>query len=473
MGKGYNFCKGDDRKLYNLCKNGNIIPAKSIYVKMENPNINHIYRCFDITCTNGHLELAKWLYCLIDKNSPNYNKENLHKIHSKAFAHACINSKLEMAKWLFNLDDIKPDIHYGVDYIFRYLCEKNNFIMLLWLMSLDEKPNIHANDEEALRNACYNGNFLMVKWLFSFDDKPNINIFYDMFWYRDIIQPPFNIAILKKNYDIAKWMMTLDVKPNIHGNNDAAFKYVCYYEDLEMAKWLMSLDGEINIHYDDDYNFRNLCQKGNLEMVKWMMTLDDKPDIHAVDDLAFRNACVEGHLEIAKWLYLLDGEINFHYANENTFIYTCKKGHLEIAKWLYSLDGLINIRAENDEAFRNACEKDYIEIVKWLITLCDDYNAIIEDDMVTNWSIKNRLKDMLINKEYDKIIEKMGIQKKYFELVADNICSICYESKYNFLTSCNHTFCFDCFLLWYVEHNNDTCSYCRKKIDLKMCILNI
>lgn len=78
-----------------------------------------------------------------------------------------------------------------------------------------------------------------------------------------------------------------------------------------------------------------------------------------------------------------------------------------------------------------------------------------------------------IKKDYDAIIKKLGIQKKEFNLISDNKCCICYNDNYNFYTSCNHPFCFDCFLIWYIKHNNKECSYCKQKIISELCSIKI
>jgi len=74
----------------------------------------------------------------------------------------------------------------------------------------------------------------------------------------------------------------------------------------------------------------------------------------------------------------------------------------------------------------------------------------------------------LENREFDKIIEKLNIQKSEF-VCDDNICFICYSDDYNFLTSCHHTFCFDCFMASYIVHKKTICSYCTRNIDIEKC----
>ena len=155
---------------------------------------------------------------------------------------------------------------------------------------------------------------------------------------------------------------------------------------------------------------------------------------------------------------------------DSPFIKACNEGNLEEAINIYNKDKP-NIHADNDFAFRTACDNGNINIANWLTTICDDYYIEIEDGKIKSWKIKNSLQDLYENKEYNKIIEKLKIQKK--DDIEIETCSICYEDNSNFLTSCKHNFCMECFMMWYIGHNKKTCSYCMQNIDIEKCIVKI
>jgi len=170
------------------------------------------------------------------------------------------------------------------------------------------------------------------------------------------------------------------------------------------------------------------------------MTLDDKPNIHANNDEAFRNVC--------------------------------NKNNLEMAKWLMTLDNKPNIHANNDEAFRNVCNKNNLEMAKWLSTLCNNYKLEIINENIMKYDVTYKLEQLYNDKKYYKIIEYLNIQKSDFNLNTDDKCIICFSDSYNFLTSCKHTFCIDCFFTWYIGNNKKECSYCMKFIEIEKCCYN-
>jgi hypothetical protein len=221
------------------------------------------------------------------------------------------------------------------------------------------------------------------------------------------------------------------------------FEKACKYNNLEIAKWLLILEKKHGINYNKTTVFYGVCVSGNLEVAKWLMTLDDKPDIHANNEILFITACIFGKLDIIKWLLSLEDKPDIHIMNDYAFKAICN-----IAQY-----GL----------------KIYIKVIEYFLTLCYDYHVIIEDGKIKSWKVQNELQFLLENKDYDKIIEKLKIPIKAIKISEDNKCSICYENNYNFLTSCNHTFCVECFMIWYIEHNKKECSFCKQKIEIEKC----
>jgi len=259
------------------------------------------------------------------------------------------------------------------------------------------------------------------------------------------------------------------------------------YDKLDDFEWLFldycksgNLEGIKSIEqYTEFYTyaqgFEIVCGNNNLEIAKWLLILEKKQGINYNKTGVFINACTSGNLETAKWLYSLDDKPDIHFNNEILFITTCICGNLDVVKWLLSLEDKPDIHIMNDYAFRAICNiaqfclEIHIKVIEYLVTISDDYQVIIEDGKIKSWKVQNKLQFLLENKDYDKIIEKLKIPIKAIKISEDNKCSICYENNYNFLTSCNHTFCEECFMIWYIEYNNKECSFCKQKIEIENC----
>jgi hypothetical protein len=94
-----------------------------------------------------------------------------------------------------------------------------------------------------------------------------------------------------------------------------------------------------------------------------------------------------------------------------------------------------------------------IELILALI-ICQDHRAKQELIIATIFLLEN-LKDISHNKYI--LYEKTNFS---FEE-----CKICFNTKSNIKTKCDHDYCFQCFSLYYLEkYNNINCVFCRNKL---------
>jgi hypothetical protein len=258
---------------------------------------------------------------------------------------------------------------------------------------------------------------------------------------------------------------------NIYFNNGEIYKVALSINNNDIVNWLFEISNA-KIYYNASLKqniFLNALLNNKLELAKFLV---DQVDIHFSNDIALINSCYFGNLESVKWLMSLDDKPDIHIDSESPFMLACQGGRIEIIKWMMTLDDKPNIRIKDDEAFKNACFdwKPNIEVAKLLVSLCSDYYIKIIGGKIERYEINNRLEYLFETKQYNKIIDKLNIKINNNLIIRpEDKCAICFSENYNFISSCNHTFCLECFLTWYIVHEKTTCSYCIQHINIELC----
>ena len=86
----------DYKSFIDCCKNGDLENAKLLVTKRNKQ------KGFNLSCENGHIKIAKWLYSLgVD-------------INQCLFRYVCKNGHIEIAKWLHSLG-----VNSNIDFAFR------------------------------------------------------------------------------------------------------------------------------------------------------------------------------------------------------------------------------------------------------------------------------------------------------------------------------------------------------------------
>src|SRR5271169_2262183 len=87
-----------DNLFINACRMNNSL-CKNLLKTYVNINIHTNNECaFRWSCSNGHLEVAKWLLWQSQQNG--FTLINIHAYNEWAFIQSCGNGHLEVARWL-------------------------------------------------------------------------------------------------------------------------------------------------------------------------------------------------------------------------------------------------------------------------------------------------------------------------------------------------------------------------------------
>src|SRR5690625_4081516 len=98
---------------------------------------NNINELFFNCCKSGRLEVAQWLYGLI-------NCIDIHVFNDEAFRWSCIAGYYIIAQWLYSLGGV--DIHASNDWAFQWSCHNGHLGVAQWLYSLGD-VNIHVSND--------------------------------------------------------------------------------------------------------------------------------------------------------------------------------------------------------------------------------------------------------------------------------------------------------------------------------------
>ena len=149
------------------CESGNLINAQYLYNEFNlSPNFDS-YNALWTAISNGHINIASWLYEIIDRNVP-----RLNSILSCAFRTAASHGHLESLKWLLSLEELSININFDNDSAFRFACEDGHIEVAHFLLSHPgNNIDIRANHDYAFVYACRNKHMEIVRYLCVLNDK--------------------------------------------------------------------------------------------------------------------------------------------------------------------------------------------------------------------------------------------------------------------------------------------------------------
>jgi hypothetical protein len=448
--------------LYNACTGGHFKIAKWLAKIINNVDIINNSDCkyiFIKTCEEGHLNIAKWLH-------KTFNNINIHALGDYAFRWSVSKGHNTVAKWLYSLDNT-INLHSMNNYAFNAICSIGNLRMAKWFDNLDDYNNLSSNGYQCFKIACINNNHSTAAWIHSITGNQIFN-------HVSLSNIFANVCKLG-HIRIAKWLLKIKTF-DITNLGDVAFNGACIKGNYEIARWLYKKVKSLNIF---DHALYEICAAGHFKIIKWLNNIKKIPKkISHVSKNIFINSCNSRNMDMCNWIYdITKDKLEQSDYNEG-FIKACISGSCEIVDWVYNLSNSIEITSNNHEAFIISCRKNNILVAEWLISHCDMYYAEICDGLIINFKTNHHLYKALDAMNANNMIEF----SKFFPNICyddtiDNNCCICISDK-NMMgrLNCDHIFCIECVLHWFISNNLDTqsnCALCRKTYKLEDVMVSI
>lgn len=289
------------RSITHVCKNGNLKILK-LFIEETNGWRNNIiiHEMFESSCTNGHLELAQYIYENFKDSFVGKRTNFAHNCDCHyPIGYSCENGHVKVVDWI-----LQTLPRFNQFYVpLELLCAEGRLDMIQCLKKNNCFTNIPGYIiEESIRKTCRCGHYKLLLWLI--DEFKIVD--------PSIIREDNNYCLRKSckhgHFRIVKFLvkqfnLTID---DVRSEDNDAFIKSCKYGHLEIAQWLHKT---FNLTRDDatiseNYALIKSCTEGHLRVAIWLtdafrLTTEDA---RTNDCMALWLSCYQGYLCMVRWL---------------------------------------------------------------------------------------------------------------------------------------------------------------------------
>lgn len=482
-----------NKEFYNACMTGNLKLAQQLYNVTVLINTVEIERIFRIVCSNGHLELAKWLYTI-------YPKMDISYLNDYIFRHACSDGLLDVAQWIY---EINPSCNLQAcgNHAMRLACTHGHLPVMKWIFSKVPEMDVSMNSDELLHSACIGGYQEIIEWILShrkqdLSKRPFLLLcehgylssaqwLYDKYHFPFYHLEAFTLSCRKGHYDLVKWLLTKltlheelfePIRVLFHGAcRDGhqsilelfvtqlpstilltehllqGFYYSCTYNHLPCAQWFLTQQPIPT--FEDTPFLLNICKEccflNYTEMLTWLFETFHSyiypyfPYQEIIDNLSYMS---DQHVDSMQLIYLWYPSIQF---THEMFQHACWSGSDEIAKFI--IDHTLDVTMNQHQLFHTCRLRGRWRVAKYMSDKYPNhYEVILDHSPVVSYIILTEIKNTP--------------RKTYSDDLSfdTHTCVICYGTCQLF-TNCNHPYCETC-LQKNLQISSD-CAYCRQRIE--------
>jgi len=487
----------DPSVITKYCDEGNVKDLKN-YLKNKKLNAKLINNMFINSCTNGKIQIVKWIlenygnnyslkYELAFKKAAVNTHNNVTNLLLKImydsdcdfddmFAYCCYNSLLTTARCIYKLGIICVNTIFNknTNKIKKYgLIKDNNILKYLIGLSKQEIKN------DKFLALCILGNLLDIQQYYL---DNNIFLEYKM-------HSAYNNLCNSNNNECIKWILSIYTPSNF--TMIQSLITMCKNNNPEMIQYINNIIQSKKIMTNEIFN--DICEflinEAEYDIFKKIHELNYK-----ITNLGSIFACllsigaseIVTDTEYFEWFYLTYIDIfeQSMHTKIMTFVHCCEIISVPNIIWLHKRLKLFN--NVNDKLYlnciRTSCRSFNIYVAEWLADLYGEYEISIIDcghygdinDIYVTFSKLSKEKIIYKKISQNKLtnyqkFEQLGITK--FMDKNDKImdCSVCLDSTTDLIKlGCNHYSCVTCLCTWFLE-NEQVCTYCKADVVWSEC----
>ena len=329
-------------------------------------------------CRQGHMKAIKYVRneCARYNISLEPSDGIISPLRFTAFKCACSNGHVDIAQWLYTLHPKVAHDHPSVIYYTIISSSEEGHIEILkWLLMIaTPHNNLYEVMYRAFNSACRKGHLHCAKYLYEQYNRSNIPS-----------KLPTTECIISscsnnENLQLIKWLYEVNPHVNLSQNNFFLFSSSCKNKTDEIPKWLYSKIDSIDITADDHAAFRNACEYGRKETAQWLQSLLPL-QYEFSKELKYYGRSIGDDTRVA------DPSRNFYYDYKIREYFVVKKTihikdiiHVDVGTCSICLDKGCDIYTRCEHTFCKKC------ILRWLIShnKCPYCNSELSEDSLSN-----------------------------------------------------------------------------------------
>lgn len=333
----------DHEPYWEACKNGHLALV-TWYDKYYKPPAMarplEASKMFNIACTRGHLEVAKWLVTRYELSVP----EILHLYSTFSITSLCARGE-EVIRWLFDTYYSQSPDCFDIDEAFYYASSYGKLSIMQYLVTGGAAVDVQSMfgnrpNSNAFYIACKKGYGDIVQFLADHFDPTKEQVLHALRHVAANARESSHLAVIR--YLVEKYEVTAD---ELGGTSTIQTQLLTAIQRgyLEFARWFVQhykLPREV-IMDRGDYVFSVASQSGNINMMKWLAEYCQMSKKDALEYYckSTRIAWQNGDMPAVQWVVdhfqLSDLDIQTHAQEEYK-----ATDSLEVKRWLKEFLGI-------------------------------------------------------------------------------------------------------------------------------------